>query len=89
MLFYILDNYDSLKSKDLRGFFDLIPLFYNLLIFKINYIEDSDLKNSYQNEYATFNSELSSASKEFHNTIYKRSSNHDDIMSEVSKILME
>ena len=38
MLFYILENYDSLKSNNLKGFFDLISSFHNLLIIKINYM---------------------------------------------------
>jgi len=47
------------------------------------------LKKSYQNQYNIFTSELRSARKDFHKNIYKRSNNHDDIMIEVSKILME
>ena len=89
MLFYILENYDSLKSNNLKGFFDLISSFHKLLIIKTNYINSSDLKKSYQNQYNIFTSELRSARKDFHKNIYKRSNNHDDIMIEVSKILME
>lgn len=89
MLFFILNNYDSLKSNNLNSFFDLITSFHKLLIIKINYINNSDLKKSYQNQYNIFTSELRSARKDFHKNIYKRSNNHDDIMIEVSKILME
>ena len=38
----ILENYDSLKSNNLKGFFDLISSFHNLLIIKINYINSTN-----------------------------------------------
>ncbi len=89
MLFYILDNYDSLKSVDLNRFFNLITPFYKVLLLKINYIKNQDLKNQYQNEYNQFKSKLNTSMKDFHKNIYKRSDMHDEVMVKVSKILME
>ena len=86
MLFYILDNYESLQSKDLQGFFEITDSFHRIIKEKIASLIDPSLKEQYHADYVVFLGELNLLEAKFFKKLYEESSDYAELVETLSKM---
>lgn len=90
MLYYILENYDSIDLNHSRKIFESFYKFSDLIRFKINVLEKDGPFDEYEKEYQSFNSYLRNLKTFFfHLNIYQNTGKYDDAIIETAKVLLD
>ena len=88
MMYYVLENIDSIDFNHIKSIFELMYKFNDLIRSKFISIEENSLE-LYDAELKSYIFYLKDFESFFYSNIYERTGEFDDVIMEMSKVLLE